>query len=177
MLFRLLLIAAMALPKASSFSPSCVKSKTATALEMSASSPVDRRTVFANAVSAAVLLSGATPAAFALNSIPADNEIVKEQRQIPNKLDVNNSPVGDYMKYPGLYPAIGGKIANNGPYKSVEDALNLKILTSAEKAKLKEYKSQLVATPATGLDTLRGRDPYRASFNQYKEVKANVQGS
>ena len=43
-----------------------------------------------------------------------DNEIVKEQRTVVNKLDINNAPVADYMEMPGMYPKIGGKIANNG---------------------------------------------------------------
>lgn len=43
-----------------------------------------------------------------------DNEIVKEQRTVTDKLDVNNSAVADYMELPGMYPKIGGKIANNG---------------------------------------------------------------
>ena len=45
------------------------------------------------------------------STIPADNEIVKEQRTVVDKLDVNNSAVADYMMFPGMYPTIGGKIA------------------------------------------------------------------
>lgn len=135
-------------------------------MEISAET-VDRRTIFANAITAAALCSPF--AASALNTIPADNEIVKEQRTVTGKLDINNAAVADYMKYPGLYPKIGGKIANNGPYNSVKDVY--KVLTSAEKSKLKEYKSELTATPSTGLDTMRGRDPYRTSFNAYKEIR------
>eukprot|EP00977_Amphora_coffeiformis_P021139 scaffold8888_cov161-Amphora_coffeaeformis.AAC.5 len=156
--------------QASAFAPSISTKTTTTKLEMA----VDRRTVLATG--AAALMTGAMPA-FALDKIPKDNEFVKEQRQVPNKLDVNNSPVGDYMKYPGLYPTIGGKIANNGPYKSVDEAFNLKLLTSSEKSALMKYKSEFVATPPTGLDPLRGRDPYRTSFNDFKEVKTDVLGS
>jgi len=174
-MFRYFILTIMAL-RAFSFSPTIstkCKTSTTTSLEMAA---VDRRTALATGASL-LLVSGVITPAFSLNNIPADNEIVKEQRQVPNKLDVNNSPVGDYMKYPGLYPTIGGKIANNGPYKSIDEALNLKLLTATEKAQLMKYKSEFVATPPTGLDTLRGRDPYRASFNQYKEVKTDVLGS
>jgi len=135
-------------------------------MELSAEA-VDRRIIFANAITAVALFPPF--AVSALNTIPADNEIIKEQRTVTGKLDINNAPVADYMKYPGLYPQIGGKIANNGPYKSVKDVY--KFLTSAEKSKLKEYKSELIATPSTGLDTMRGRDPYRTSFNAYKEVR------
>ena len=70
------------------------------------------------------------------------------------------------MQYPGMYPNIGGKIANNGPYASVKDVYKLKILSKAEQDTIKKYESKLVATPSTGLDTLRGRDPYRRSFNK-----------
>jgi len=132
-------------------------------VEMSAE--VNRRTIFANAavISAALL---APSSSFALNAIPADNEIVKEQLTVVNKLDINNAPVADYMQFRGLYPTIGGKIANNGPYNSFQDVYKLKLLNKAEKAKIKEYESEMTATPATGLDTMRGRDPYRRSFNK-----------
>lgn len=132
---------------------------------------MDRRS-FVNAISAAAILSTASAPAFALSSIPADNEIVKEQRTVTAKLDVNNAPVADYMKFPGLYPTIGGKIANNGPYKSVNDVY--KVLNKAEQSTLKQFASELTATPATGLDPMRGRDPYRRSFNDFKEVKVDV---
>lgn len=101
-----------------------------------------------------------------MKGLPADNEIIKEQRQVTGKIDVNNSPVADYMRLPGMYPKIGGKIANNGPYGSVKDVYKLTALTKDEIKQIKKYESILTATPATGLDTLRGRDPYRRSFNQ-----------
>jgi photosystem II PsbU protein len=127
-------------------------------------SDVDRRTVLATA--AAALMFGAPSASFALNTIPADNEIVKEQRTVTDKLDINNAPVADYMLFPGMYPTIGGKLATNGPYKSLKDVYKLKDLTAAEKSKIKEYESELTATSSKGLDTMRGRDPYRRSFNK-----------
>lgn len=104
--------------------------------------------------------------ALSLDTFPADNEIVKEQRTVVDKLDVNNAPVADYMEFPGMYPKIAGKIANNGPYASVKDVYKLKILSKDEINKIKEYENKLTATPSTGLDTLRGRDPYRRSFNK-----------
>jgi len=107
-----------------------------------------------------------TQPAFALNTIPADNEIVKEQRTVVGKLDINNAAVADYMQYPGMYPTIGGKIANNGPYEKVKDVYKLKLFSKEEIKKIKEYEKELTATPSTGLDTMRGRDPYRRSFNK-----------
>ncbi|KAL7497643.1 hypothetical protein ACHAWT_005662 [Skeletonema menzelii] len=69
------------------------------------------------------------------------------------------------MQLPGMYPTVGGKIANGGPYGSVKDVYKLKNLSDDDIKQIKKYESKLTATPATGLDTLRGRDPYRRSFN------------
>lgn len=168
-------LAIAALRETAAFAPAVAKKSTDTRLMMDT---VDRRSFVslipaAAAAAATVALStGSAPAAFALSSDPADNEIVKEQRTVTGKLDVNNAPVADYMKYPGLYPTIGGKIANNGPYSSVNDVY--KVLSSSEKSQLKKYASELTATPATGLDPMRGRDPYRRSFNDFKEVKVDA---
>lgn len=121
---------------------------------------------------AAAAVTAVQPPAYAepvvvepLKGTPQDNEIVKEQRTVTDKLDINNAPVADYMQFPGLYPSIGGKIANGGPYGSVKDVYKLKALSSDDIKQIKKYESYLTATPATGLDTLRGRDPYRRSFN------------
>jgi DNA uptake protein ComE-like DNA-binding protein len=110
--------------------------------------------------------AGVAQPVFALNSIPADNEIVKEQRTVVEKLDINNAAVADYMQFPGMYPTIAGKISNNGPYASLNDVYKLKVLSKAEVSKIKEYAKEFAATPSTGLDTMRGRDPYRRSFNK-----------
>mmetsp|Transcript_52719 Transcript_52719/g.138627 ORF Transcript_52719/g.138627 Transcript_52719/m.138627 type:complete len:151 (-) Transcript_52719:159-611(-) len=106
--------------------------------------------------------------AHALNSEPLDNEIVAGQAVAPNKLDVNNSPVADYMKYPGMYPTIGGKIATGGPYDSVKGIYAK--LSSSEAAVAKQYAGSFIATKKDPLlDPMRGRDPYRGQFNEQKQ--------
>ena len=119
-------------------------------------------------VNVAVIGIAAPELAWGLTSEPADNEIVKEQRQVTNKLDVNNAPVADYMQFPGMYPTIGGKISNNGPYPSVQALYQFprSVFSTEERAVIKQYEQFLTATPATGLDTMRGRDPYRRNFNK-----------
>merc|ERR1719486_1507636 len=42
------------------------------------------------------------------------------------KIDINNANVRVYAKLPGMYPGAAGKIASNGPYKSVQ--INLFLL-------------------------------------------------
>jgi len=142
-------------------------------VEVGLHAEVDRRTAIANAAMAATgVFLGSSQVARALDNIPADNEIVKESRQVTSKLDINNAPVADYMLFPGMYPTIGGKIANNGPYKAVKDIYKIEGLSSTEKSTIKKYESAFTATEATGLDTMRGRDPYRRSFNQFAQVSA-----
>ena len=76
------------------------------------------------------------------------------------------------MQFPGMYPNLAGKIANNGPYKNVGEIAKKLNLSSGEKATLKKYEGALTATKPTGLDTMRGRDPYRRAFMESTEVGA-----
>ena len=62
-------------------------------------------------------------------------------------VDVNNANVRVYLKMPGLYPTVAGKIASNGPYKSVSDLYNIKGLTSTEKELIKKYESRFTTLP------------------------------
>merc|ERR1719267_113763 len=60
------------------------------------------------------------------------------------KIDVNNANVRVYAKLPGMYPGAAGKIASNGPYKSVSDLYNIKGMSEKEKAAIKKYESRLM---------------------------------
>ena len=60
-------------------------------------------------------------------------------------VDVNNANVRAYLKLRGMYPAVAGKIASNGPYASVADLYNIPGLSSAEKDIIKKYESKFVA--------------------------------
>lgn len=60
-------------------------------------------------------------------------------------VDVNNANVRVYLKMPGLYPTVAGKIASNGPYNSVSDIYNIPGLTGDEKNLIKKYESRFVA--------------------------------
>jgi hypothetical protein len=95
-----------------------------------------------------------------------------QQRQSRDKMDINNAPVADYMLMPGMYPRIGGIIANNGPYENVSDIYKLKELTAQDKNTIKKYEKFFTARAPQGdiLDPLRGRDPYRSSFNQFASL-------
>jgi photosystem II PsbU protein len=64
-------------------------------------------------------------------------------------IDINNANVRVYLKMPGLYPTVAGKITTNAPYKSVSDIYNIPGLTGAEKEVMKKYESRFVTkTPS-----------------------------
>merc|ERR1712146_152307 len=60
-----------------------------------------------------------------------------------DQIDLNNANVRAYLRLPGMYPSIAGKIVNNQtPLKSVGDVYNIKGLTEKEKAVIKSYESK-----------------------------------
>jgi photosystem II PsbU protein len=60
-------------------------------------------------------------------------------------VDINNANVRVYLKMPGMYPTVAGKVVTNGPYSSVGDIYNIPGLTGKEKEVLKKYESRFVA--------------------------------
>merc|ERR1712174_2582 len=64
-----------------------------------------------------------------------------------NVVDVNNANIRVYLKMPGLYPNVAGKIASNGPYKSVGDLYQIPGLSQAEKDLIKKYEPRFTAQP------------------------------
>mmetsp|Transcript_6292 Transcript_6292/g.9583 ORF Transcript_6292/g.9583 Transcript_6292/m.9583 type:complete len:152 (+) Transcript_6292:120-575(+) len=59
-------------------------------------------------------------------------------------IDINNANVRVYLKLPGLYPTVAGKIVTNGPYKGVADVYNIPGLSSKEKDLIKKYEGRFV---------------------------------
>ena len=98
-------------------------------------------------------VSGAATAAAAaiFAGVPAANAI-RDYENIGylgggDKVDVNNANVRVYLKFPGMYPAVAGKIASGGPYSSVGDLYKIKGLTSREAEVIKKYESSFLAKP------------------------------
>lgn len=60
-------------------------------------------------------------------------------------IDVNNANVRVYLKLPGMYPNVAGKIASNGPYGSVGELYKIPGLTDKEKDVIKKYESRFTA--------------------------------
>jgi photosystem II PsbU protein len=62
-----------------------------------------------------------------------------------NIVDINNANVRVYLKMPGLYPTLAGKITANGPYKNVGEVYQIPGLSGAEKDLLKKYENRFTA--------------------------------
>ncbi len=49
------------------------------------------------------------------------------------KIDLNNTNVRAFARYPGMYPNLASKIIKNAPYEKVDDVLSLKGLSERQK--------------------------------------------
>ena len=62
------------------------------------------------------------------------------------KIDLNNTNIAAFQKYPGLYPILGSKIIKNAPYKKVEDVLNIPKLSDKQKGLLQANLDNFTVT-------------------------------
>lgn len=68
------------------------------------------------------------------------------------KIDLNNTNVRAFKRYPGLYPNLAALLIKNSPYESVEDVLEISGLTDPQKELLKEnLKNFTVTDPESAL--------------------------
>jgi len=64
------------------------------------------------------------------------------------KIDLNNTNVRAFQRYPGLYPTLARKIIANAPYQKVEDVLNLEGLSDHQKETLQANLPHFTVTDA-----------------------------
>ena len=62
------------------------------------------------------------------------------------KIDLNNTNIAAFQKYPGLYPTLAKKIIKNAPYKKVEDVLNIPKLSDKQKGLLQANLDNFTVT-------------------------------
>ena len=102
-----------------------------------------RREFFSQAAVGAAFLAGAAPA-----------NAVRDYENIGylgggSVIDLNNANIRAYLKLPGLYPTIAGKIVTNVPYSAVGDVYKIPGLSSKETEILKKYESRFTTkTPS-----------------------------
>jgi photosystem II PsbU protein len=87
---------------------------------------------------------------------PADAKLAQVYGK---KIDLNNTNVRAFQKYPGLYPTLAGKIIQNAPYEKVEDVLKIKGLTERQKRILEANLDNFTVNPVETVYT-EGFDRY-----------------
>jgi photosystem II PsbU protein len=87
-------------------------------------------------------LFGIVPQSASAESAPAAGEEIRNSAdsklstEFGKKIDLNNTNVRAFRKYPGLYPALASKVVDNAPYKNIEDVLNIPGLSAKQKETL-----------------------------------------
>ena len=62
------------------------------------------------------------------------------------KIDLNNTNVRAFTRYPGLYPNLATKIVRNAPYKKVDDVLGISGLSERQKQLLETNLDKFTVT-------------------------------
>ncbi len=78
-----------------------------------------------------------------LRQNPVDKKLSTEYG---SKLDLNNSNVMAFRKYPGLYPNLARRIIEHSPYDKVEDVLDLPGLTEQQREILQKNLDNFTVT-------------------------------
>ncbi|MBV8886470.1 MAG: photosystem II complex extrinsic protein PsbU [Chroococcidiopsidaceae cyanobacterium CP_BM_RX_35] len=75
------------------------------------------------------------------------------------KIDLNNTNVRAFQKYPGLYPHLAREIIGNAPYAKVDDVLSIPGLSERQKQILQANLDKFTVTEADTVFT-EGDDRY-----------------
>jgi photosystem II PsbU protein len=75
------------------------------------------------------------------------NPVDEKLGEVGSKVDLNNSNVMAFRRYPGLYPTLARKIIQNAPFDTVEDVLDIPGLSDRELDRLKANLDNFVVTP------------------------------
>jgi photosystem II PsbU protein len=87
----------------------------------------------------------------------------KLSTEFGKKIDLNNTNVRAFRKYPGLYPTLARKVVDNAPYKSVEDVLNIAGLSEKQKEMLTANLDKFTLTDVDDTFT-EGGDRYNNGY-------------
>ncbi|CAN0111886.1 unnamed protein product [Heterosigma akashiwo] len=135
---------------ASCFSSIQMGSQTQAKLSMIASTSLNRREVIfgLGAAAAGFFVDPKRCEAGTANPF-LEKEINFEPSQMMkgDKIDLNGAIVVDYKAFPGMYPHAAGKLASNGPYKSVKDIYKIDGLSSNDIKMFKKYEKEFTALP------------------------------
>jgi len=94
---------------------------------------------------AANLTGGFAPKFIAVEAVK-DVVGAKLKSEFGKKIDLNNTNVRAFLKYPGLYPTLAKEVVKNAPYSQVEDVLEIPGLTEKQKEVLRSYLDSFTVT-------------------------------
>jgi photosystem II PsbU protein len=100
---------------------------------------------------------------------PATGEVIRNSADdklstdFGKKIDLNNTNVRAFRKYPGLYPSIARKVVDNAPYKSVDDVLAIPGLSEKQKELLNSNLDNFTITSVDDTFT-EGGDRYNNGY-------------
>ncbi len=72
----------------------------------------------------------------------ADAKLAEQKKGL---VDLNNASVRRFQQFPGMYPTLAGKIVVGGPYRTIDDVLNLD-LTQRQRELFEKYKDNFTVT-------------------------------
>lgn len=104
-----------------------------------------------------------------LAAAPATGEVIRNSAdsklgtEFGKKIDLNNTNVRAFRKYPGLYPSLARKVVDNAPYQSVEDVLNIPGLSEKQKEMLNANLDKFTLTSVDDTFT-EGGDRYNNGY-------------
>ncbi len=70
----------------------------------------------------------------------------KLETEFGQKVDLNNSNIRAFQKYPGLYPNLARSIIQHSPYQTVEEVLDIPGLTASQKDLLRQNLDHFTVT-------------------------------
>ena len=104
-----------------------------------------------------------------LAAAPAAEEAIRNSAdtklgtEFGKKIDLNNTNVRAFRKYPGLYPAIARKVVDNAPYQSIESVLEIPGLSEKQKEMLQANLDNFTLTTTDDTFT-EGGDRYNNGY-------------
>lgn len=103
-------------------------------------------------------MSNSSP--FLTSTLLAQNVMEEKlSTEFGQKIDLNNSNIRMFQKYPGLYPKLARQIIEHAPYDKVEDVLDIPGLTDRQKEVLRTNLDKFTVTePEPAL--IEGGDRY-----------------
>lgn len=90
----------------------------------------------------------------------ADDKLATE---FGKKIDLNNTNVRAFRKYPGMYPTLARKVVDHAPYNSVDDVLDIPGLSGRQKELLQANLDKFTVTDADNT-FVEGGDRYNNGY-------------